>query len=180
MDEQVAMCVLRERKQKAFDEVCHAFRASENMTIIANEVGMSPTMLRNKLNPEQPHVLSPVELLLITKASGNHTLINSLLLDLGVVTVGFNKEGNEEQTLAARALANSVYSGDLAQQAIDLGGTRRLTRTHKQKLIKTAQNSISNLVHLITDLENRTTGVTPFLSMGVDFIANGAPIPGLS
>lgn len=180
MDEQVAMCVLRERKQKAFDEVCHAFRATENMTNIANQAGMSPTMLRNKLNPEQPHVLSPVELLLITKASGNHTLINSLLLDLGVVTVGFNSEGSEEQTLAARALAANVHSGDLAQQALDLGGSTRLTRTHKQSLIKTAQSGITNLVHLITDLENRTTGVTPFLTMGVDFIANGAPIPGLS
>lgn len=180
MDEQVAMCVLRERKQKAFDEVCHAFRATENMTNIANQAGMSPTMLRNKLNPEQPHVLSPVELLLITKASGNHTLINSLLLDLGVVTVGFNPEGSEEQTLAARALAANVHSGDLAQQALDLGSNTRLTRTHKQSLIKTAQSGITNLVHLITDLENRTTGVTPFLTMGVDFIANGAPIPGLS
>ncbi|MEZ8193994.1 phage regulatory CII family protein [Vibrio cortegadensis] len=139
MDEQVAMCVLCERKQKAFDEVCHAFRATENMTNIANQAGMSPTMLRNKLNPEQPHVLSPVELLLITKASGNHTLINSLLLDLGVVTVGFNPEGSEEQTLAARDLAANVHSGDLAQQA----GSTRLTRTHKQSLIKTAQSGIT-------------------------------------
>ncbi|CDT75967.1 conserved hypothetical protein [Vibrio coralliirubri] len=68
MDEQVAMCVLRESKQKAFDEVCHAFRATENMKEIAKQAGMSPTMLRNKLNPEQPHVLSPFEILLITKA----------------------------------------------------------------------------------------------------------------
>ncbi|MET2901670.1 transcriptional regulator, partial [Vibrio rotiferianus] len=36
------------------------------------------------------------------------------------------------------------------------------------------------LVLLINDLENRSGSAQPFFSMGVDFIANGAPIPGLS
>ncbi|MBF4297070.1 transcriptional regulator, partial [Vibrio anguillarum] len=33
---------------------------------------------------------------------------------------------------------------------------------------------------LISDLEKRTTGVSPLLSMGVDFVMNGAAIPGLA
>lgn len=90
------MCTLRESKQKSFDEAYHAFRSSENMIKVANETGICPRMLRNKLNPEQPHALSPVELFLVTKASGNHTLINSLLFDLGVVTVGYNPESTEQ------------------------------------------------------------------------------------
>lgn len=33
---------------------------------------------------------------------------------------------------------------------------------------------------MVSDLENRTAGMTPFLSMAVDAVGNGMPIPGLS
>ncbi|ELV8578775.1 phage regulatory CII family protein [Vibrio vulnificus] len=32
-------------------------------------------MLRNKLNPERPHVLNPVDLIALTKASDNHSFL---------------------------------------------------------------------------------------------------------
>jgi hypothetical protein len=64
--------------------------------------------------------------------------------------------------------------------ALDHAGNSHLSRTTKYHIIHKAQVSISNLVLLITDLEERTKGVSPFLAMGVDFVANGAPVPGLS
>ncbi|NOH82823.1 transcriptional regulator [Vibrio sp. 03-59-1] len=179
MNEIDSMCEFRGSKQKAFNEACCAFANSENMTKLAKATDMNATMLRNKLNPEQPHVLTCVELVVITKASGNYTILNSLLLGLGVVTAQIPDDANEE-TFIKRALENAIHSGDLSRLALEHAGTSRLTRIHKHTIIKKAQASISNLVLLISDVENRTTGVTPFLSMGVDFIANGAPIPGLS
>ncbi|WP_373939044.1 phage regulatory CII family protein [Vibrio kanaloae] len=179
MNEIDSMCEFRGSKQKAFNEACCAFANSENMTKLAKAVDMNATMLRNKLNPEQPHILTNVELVMITKASGNFTILNSLLLGLGVVTAQIPNDASEE-TFIKRALENAMHSGDLSRMALENAGNDRLTRSHKQKIIRKAQSGISNLVQLIADVENRTTGVTPFLSMGVDFIANGAPIPGLS
>ncbi|TKF76224.1 transcriptional regulator [Vibrio kanaloae] len=179
MNEIDSMCEFRGSKQKAFNEACCAFANSENMTKLAKAVDMNATMLRNKLNPEQPHILTSVELVIITKASGNFTILNSLLLGLGVVTAQIPNDASEE-TFIKRALENAMHSGDLSRMALEHAGNDRLTRSHKQKIIRKAQSGISNLVQLIADVENRTTGVTPFLSMGIDFIANGAPIPGLS
>ncbi len=70
-----SMCEFRGTKQKAFNEACCAFANSENMTELANKMGMNPTILRNKLNPEQPHVLNPVDLIALTKASDNHSFL---------------------------------------------------------------------------------------------------------
>lgn len=179
MNEIDSMCEFRGSKQKAFNEACCAFANSENMTKLAKAVGMNATMLRNQLNPEQPHILTNVELVLITKASGNYTILNSLLLGLGVVTAQIPNDATEE-TFIKRALENAMLSGDLSRMALEQVGNDRLSRSNKQKIIRKAQSSISNLVLLIADVENRTKGVAPFLSMGVDFVANGAPIPGLS
>ena len=71
------MCDLREPKQNAFDNACYAFADSENMEQVAKQCGINPTMLRNKLNPEQPHKLTVGNLTAITEASGNYCIINS-------------------------------------------------------------------------------------------------------
>ena len=179
MDANIAMCRLREAKQNAFDEACCAFATNHNMAGLARKMDMGETMLRNKLNPEQPHILTNVELVLITKASGNYTILNSLLLGLGVVTAHIPSAASEE-TVIKRALENAVHSGDPSRTALEHGGSSRISRSHKQTIIDKAHCSISNLVALISDLESRTTGITPLLSMSVDFIASGAPVPGLS
>lgn len=173
-----SMCEFRSCKQSAFDEACCAFAQNENMTAIANECGITPTMLRNKLNPEQPHKLTPVELVAITKASSNYTLLNTLLLGLGVVTAKI-PQNQHKANLVMHALEHASNAGDLSKMALDMGGQTRLPRTAKHDLIAKAQAGISNLVLMINELENKTQGVSPFLSMSLDFVANGGSIPGL-
>ena len=90
------------------------------------------------------------------------------------------ENGKEAESVVERLLKHSANAGELSTWALQHGNGSRISRTHKQSLIQKAQVSIGNLVLLINDVENRTTGMTPLLSMGVDFIANGAPIPGLS
>ena len=179
MSDKTTMFDFRESKQKAFEEACFAFRESENMTAIAESLEMSPTMLRNKLNPEQPHVLTCVEMVMISKASNNFTVVNSLLRGLGVVTAQIPSDANEE-TFTKRALENSVHAGDLAQEALTHAGQTRITRRSKQSIIKKAQASIGNLVLLINDIESQTPNSASLLSMGIDFLASGAPLPGFA
>lgn len=54
MDVNVSMYIFRESKQKTLEDACNAFGLTEKMTEIANNIGVSPIILRNQLNPEPP------------------------------------------------------------------------------------------------------------------------------
>nr|WP_198556849.1 phage regulatory CII family protein [Vibrio alginolyticus] len=174
-----SMSVFCESRQKSFDEACCSFANSENMAYIAREMGMREDLLRAKLNPGQRHVIKPVEVVAVSKISGNYTLVNSLLLGLDMVAAPV-ENAEEAESIVERLLKHSANAGELSTWALQHGNGPRLSRTHKQSLIQKAQAGIGNLVLLINDIENRTSGASPILSMGVDFIANGAPIPGLA
>ncbi|WP_205416166.1 phage regulatory CII family protein, partial [Klebsiella quasipneumoniae] len=45
-------------KHARFDAACRAFALAHNLEEVASAVGMRPQMLRNKLNPVQPHRLT--------------------------------------------------------------------------------------------------------------------------
>lgn len=45
-------------KHAHFDAACRAFALSHNLEDVAAAVGMRPQILRNKLNPIQPHRLA--------------------------------------------------------------------------------------------------------------------------
>ena len=173
------MCELRDVKQRSFDAVCRDFVQNHNIEKLAESVGISGTMLRNKLNPEQPHKLTPVDLAILCNASGDYTIVNTLLGDLGVVVAAVPKE-EQAKTFVERVLMNSALAGELSRDAITLCNAERLYRSDKRKTIARAQSALTNLVSIISDLENRTTGATPLISMGMDLLASGGPIPGLA
>ncbi|HAS64194.1 MAG TPA: transcriptional regulator [Vibrio sp.] len=180
MEENGSMCELRTHKQVQYNAVCSDFALNHNMEKLASRIGIkSGTMLRNKLNPEQPHKLDPVDLALLCKESGDFTILNTLMADLGVVTVPI-PDSKEDKNFLERVLFNSVLSGEISQDALDMHSTERLPRSVKRKTLARAQSALGNLVLLINDLERRTTGIQPLMQMGSDFFANGAPIPGLT
>ncbi|WP_394246035.1 phage regulatory CII family protein [Vibrio profundi] len=164
MNEIDSMCEFRGSKKKAFNEACCAFANSENMTKLAKAVDMNATMLRNKLNPEQPHVLSCTELITISKISGNHSIVNALLIGLGVVTALIPPD-ETEATLLRRAIDNAIYSGELSRMALDCVGKQELSRTMKHKIVQTAQASISNHVLIINSLEKLSQDVSPCMEI---------------
>ncbi|CZF83661.1 MULTISPECIES: phage regulatory CII family protein [Grimontia] len=173
-----SMCDSRERKQKIWDEHCYTFANSTDMTNMAQRIGITPQMMRNKVNPSQPHELKVRELIDITN-TGNETLISGLLLACGMVGAKLPKE-NESATLAIRALLSSKHAGEISAAALENAGAERLPRTERETLRDVAHRSIRNMVLLISDLENRTAGIAPFLSMSMETIGNGMPLPGLA
>ena len=163
----------REVAQGKFDEACNAFSASQNLAQIERFTGVKK--LKDKLNPSQAHRLSAFELELISKSSGDYTLINSMLLSLDMVAVNVSREGDKE-TLVKRALLHSQNAGELAAEALNNGSAKTLPRRKAQKLLDTCHAGIANLVLLANDLENRTSGISPFLAMTTEFVMNnGAP-----
>lgn len=162
-----------ESAQVCFDNACRAFSENNVIAPITKATGIKK--LTDKLNPEQPHKLSVMELKILTKATGDFSLVHSLMLSLDMVAVNVSKKGKEE-TLVKRGLSNSVLSGELAELIIDVAGEQRLPKRKANKMLAACNAGIANLVLLANDLENRTSGVTPFLSLATDFvITNGAP-----
>ncbi|MGL4225430.1 MAG: phage regulatory CII family protein [Vibrio sp.] len=178
MGNQISMCSYLADAQNSFDEACVAFAQQHNMCQLADEIGMERNVLRNMLNPNQPRLLTPPLLFTISKATGDYSIVYALLRDLDIVAahVPISIDDSDHQTFLKRVLENSITAGELSRMALELGGESRLPRSTKNSIIAKCQHGISNLVLIMSDLENRTSGLTPFLSMGVDFIANGAPI----
>ncbi|KYZ12601.1 phage regulatory CII family protein [Vibrio parahaemolyticus] len=179
MDANIAMCRLREAKQNAFDEACCAFATNHNMAGLARKMDMGETILRNKLNPEQPHKLYAIELAWLCYHSGDYSIHNVLYSNLGTVTVALPQE-SEQKNFIERTLLNNALSGELSGDAMQMCTAERLPRSTKNKTLAKAHAALGNLVLMISDLENRTTGLQPLMQMGTDFLANGAPLPGLA
>ena len=174
-----SMGVIRERKQQDFDAACCDFVVNHDIEAIARKLELNGTMLRNMLNPNQPHVLKPVVLASISRVSGDYSIVNTLFAGDGVVTVPLPKEA-EQLNLFERFLKLSSQSGELSSDALAMCTAERLPRSKKRKTLAKAQAALGNLVLLINDLEHRTTGLQPLIQMGTDFLANGAPLPGIA
>ncbi|MEY0932936.1 phage regulatory CII family protein [Providencia rettgeri] len=71
-------------KQAHFDNACRAFATSHKgeLVQIANDIGMNPQMLRNKLNPEQPHLVTCADLFKLTDATKDPSLLDGVLEQL--------------------------------------------------------------------------------------------------
>ncbi len=63
-------------KHPHFDEACRAFALRHNLVQLAERAGMNVQILRNKLNPAQPHLLTAPEIWLLTDLTEDSTLVS--------------------------------------------------------------------------------------------------------
>lgn len=64
-------------KHPHFDEACRAFALRHNLVQLAERAGMNVQILRNKLNPAQPHLLTAPEIWLLTDLTEDSTLVSA-------------------------------------------------------------------------------------------------------
>ncbi|MFT6928212.1 MAG: hypothetical protein ACJAZP_003862 [Psychromonas sp.] len=76
-----------ESAQQGHDNACCAFAENEQILQLLHNTGIKSSVLHNKLNPAQPHRLAADDLVLFTKDSGNYSIVNSLLLNLDMISV---------------------------------------------------------------------------------------------
>ncbi|EFB73304.1 phage regulatory CII family protein [Providencia rustigianii] len=120
-------------KQSHFDDACRAFALSHkgDLVQIAEAIGMNAQMLRNKLNPEQPHKFTWDDLVKVTDVTEDATLIDGLLEQLHCqpsVPLNNASEGN----FPTYVLNATAEVGKLASQAV-LGGHINSTRSAEMK-----------------------------------------------
>ena len=160
------------------DAACIRFASAENVEELADSCGMRGAMLRNKLNPNQPHQLTVAELIKITKATDNHDIINSAISEIGLVAVRLPKAG-DSKPLTLSAMSVTADIGDINRHILEAESDRRLTRHKKDAITAKAQSAVRELVFLMSDVENRCGGAGPFVSMCVDAVVSGMPMPGM-
>ncbi|OBU37433.1 MULTISPECIES: phage regulatory CII family protein [Photobacterium] len=173
------MYAIPQPKQDAFYNAAIRFSERENLEQIAIECALKPQMLRNKLNPNQPHQLTVRELVIITKQSGNSDLVNSVLLELDLTAVKLPSMGEGKSPVMAAMTINS-HAGEISRHLVEVETIQRLTRRKKNEIVSKAQAAMRELVLLMNDVENRCQASTPFMSMCTDAVMNGLPIPGLA
>lgn len=112
-------------KHPHFDEACRAFALRHNLVRLAERAGMNVQILRNKLNPAQPHLLTAPEIWLLTDLTEDSTLVDGFLAQIHCLPcVPINEVAKEKlphYVMSATAeigrVAAGAVSGDVKTSA---------------------------------------------------------------
>ncbi|EOW6649529.1 phage regulatory CII family protein [Cronobacter turicensis] len=161
-------------KHPHFDEACRAFAQRHNMAKLAERAGMNVQTLRNKLNPEQPHQLTPPELWLLTDLTEDSTLVDGFLAQIHCLPcVPVNELAKDKlQSYVMRAMSEL---GELASGAVS---DERLTSTRKHSMIDSVNAGIRMLSLTALALQARLQA-NPAMSSMVDTMSGVSATFGL-
>lgn len=143
------------------------------MAEIAQRAGMNPQLLRNKLNPDQPHELTVAELIAITQASeGDETLFDGALFGCGLTAVAI-PQAERAPSLPHQAIDLNAKIASIGQRALELTDRGRITRSERNTLVSVATSAMGSLAILIHDIEARFQAV-PALACASDILMQAA------
>lgn len=148
-----------------FDDACRKFAASHNVRELAERAGIKPHTLWNKLNPEQPHQLTPREIWTLTDLTEDSTLVDGFLAQVHCLPcVPVNELAEEKlQTYVMRAMSEL---GHLAGNAVS---QERLTASRKNSMIESVNSGIRMLSLTALALQARLQA-NPAMSSMVDAV----------
>ncbi|EHI0531941.1 phage regulatory CII family protein [Escherichia coli] len=107
-------------KHPHFDEACRAFALRHNLVQLAERAGMNVQILRNKLNPAQPHLLTAPEIWLLTDLTEDSTLVDGFLAQIHCLPcVPINEVAKEK--LSHYVMSATAEIGRVAAGAVSGG-----------------------------------------------------------
>lgn len=153
-------------KHPHYDEACRTFAQRHNMAKLAERAVMNVQTLRNKLNPEQPHQLTPLEIWTLTDLTEDSTLVDGFLAQIHCLPcVPVNELAKEKlQTYVMRAM------GELGELASGAVSTERLTPSRKSNMIESVNAGIRMLSLTALALQARLQG-SPAMASAVDTVS---------
>ncbi|GDX05754.1 phage regulatory CII family protein [Buttiauxella sp. A111] len=156
-------------KHSHFDAACRAFAQANNLEEIALALAMRPQVLRNKLNPDQPHRMTVDELLAITDFTEDARLLDGLLAQINCLpSVPVNNA--TENSMQICALTATASMGAIAGEAVL---TEKMTASRKNAILDRANDAIRNLSMLVYTVEARFQSA-PVLAAAVDLVTSNA------
>ena len=151
------------------DSACRAFSLAHNVEQLAKDLGMRPATLRCKLNPDQVHQLTLLELLTITDHTEDPRILDGLLRQLNCQpSVPVNNATSENMQFCALTAAASV--GAIAGEA---ASTEKMTAARRNQILDRASDAIRSLSLLVYSVEARFQSV-PVLAAAVDIVTTNA------
>ncbi|AOR59280.1 phage regulatory CII family protein [Pectobacterium aroidearum] len=153
-------------KHPHYANACRAFATRHNLVELAEMVGMNPQMLRNKLNPEQPHRLTCDDLLTITDASEDSTLIDGLLAQLNCLPAVPVNEAKTER-LTTYVLQATAAVGAVAAESLS---TERMSQTRRNSFMESINSGIRYLSLVGLTLQTRIQA-NPAMASTVDALS---------
>lgn len=160
---------LSSTKHPHFESACSRFAASHSLAEVARAAGIGEQLLRNKLNPAQPHQLTARELVAIYHATeGDETLFDGLLLECGLTAVAIPK-AERAPSLPHQAIDLNAKIASIGQRALELTDRGRITRSERNTLVSVATSAMGSLAILIHDIEARFQAV-PTLACASDIL----------
>lgn len=153
-------------KHPYYDEACRAFAQRHNMAKLSTRAGMNVQTLRNKLNPEQPHQLTPIEIWTLTDLTEDSILVDGFLAQIHCLPcVPVNELAKEKlQIYVMRAMSEL---GELASGAVS---TERLTPSRKSNMIESVNAGIRMLSLTALALQARLQA-SPAMASAVDTVS---------
>ena len=153
--------MFREENNKpidAFNSACERFAAKYVTSDIAKAAGIQSQMLRNKLNPDQPHQLTAIDLIALHHATGDETLIDGLLFCCGLTAFELPKTTSDAQ-LIERTIELNARVGGLGSQAMLIHKSGRMTRSQRNMVVNAATVAMGELAILINEIETKFNSV---------------------
>ncbi len=128
-------------KQPHYEDACRNFATKHNLAELAEKLGMRPQVLRNKLNPEQPHQLNIPELMALTDVTEDPSLVDGFLAQLHCLPcVPVNELADDK--LQLYALKATAEVGLIAAGAVS---DEKLTACRKHSMVESVNSGIRYL-----------------------------------
>ena len=157
------MLDFRVSSHEHFEDACRKFAATHNVKELAIKAGIKPHTLYNKLNPEQPHQLTPREIWVLTDLTEDSTLVDGFLAQIHCLPcVPVNELAKDKlQSYVMHAMS------ELGQLASGTVTDERLTPARKQNMIASVNSGIRMLSLSALALQARLQA-NPAMSSVVD------------
>ncbi|CNJ97076.1 regulatory CII family protein [Yersinia mollaretii] len=142
-------------KQLHWDSALRRFAGMTDIQKLAKSVAINPQTLRNKLNPAQPHELTVIEMLRITHVTGDYTLLDGLLAQLGRLPSMKMADRTDLRDLPECILQITAANGTLANETVLLMADSRLSKRRKDAIVSQANNAVRDLAIFAYSIEER-------------------------
>ncbi|MGE6294237.1 phage regulatory CII family protein [Aeromonas media] len=148
-------------KHPHFESACSRFAANyrNDVPAVARAAGIKEQMLRNKLNPAQPHQLTVADLIALFHATeGDETLFDGMLLECGLTAIAIPR-ADRAPSLPHQAIRLNADVANIGMRAVELADRGRLSRTERNTIVSVATAAMGSLALLIHDVEARFQAV---------------------
>lgn len=152
----------QQRQISHFDSACSRFTTHHSLAEVARSAGIGEQMLRNKLNPEQPHQLTARDLMALYRTTGDDTLFDGLLFDCGLTAVAI-APANDSAPMPHRVIEATAKVAGVGAQVVHIFGTGHVTRGQRNALVGSLMATIEHLVLIATEVEHKFQAI-PSLS----------------